>query len=114
MNLNTHLNLLTDLGQITRVPSGVLSKLKELTELLISNYAYEKNCLQKHPEIHIDLGIGTLTLKIEQGEITYDFIPSVSLEKKLIKTLSEEMDPLEETVIQNLSEKILTVYKELI
>lgn len=114
--MNKHPSLNVDLSRTTKIPEHILSKMEDVSELLISNYVYEKAILQERQDIPIDIGIGTLTLEIDniKKEITYDFIPSASLEKKLIQTLAEEVDLLEESLIQNLSDKVVAVYKEFV
>ena len=61
----------------------------------------------------IDIGIGTLNILRVEDSVSYKFVPSYSLENKIIRTLTTNEDILLSKVEKSLTDKIINNYKDL-
>ena len=104
-------DLCKDLSSLTTLPESSLHKIIDKTLLCISNDVYEQ-VLQEENLCTVDIGIGTLTLKIEDNAVRYKFIPSVKLEDMIRKIIVQKINPLAETTENVLSARILDTYKD--
>lgn len=60
-----------------------------------------------------DIGIGKLSFLIENGEISYKFIPSDKFENMIVRSIKSEKSPLIEHIGRGITEKIMEAYKNL-
>ena len=70
--------------------------------------------LNIEPLSEIDLGFGTLLIKLEDDIIKYKFIPSSVLETNIKETVQKKKNPLVAAVDESLVSKIERCYKELL
>ena len=70
--------------------------------------------LDIEPISEIDLGFGTLLIKLEDDSVKYKFIPSNALETNIKETVTKKKNPLIAAVDSSLVQKIEHCYKELL
>lgn len=106
-------NLLNDISTLTNIPFYILNELSDKSILSISHSVYE-GLLENEPLTEIDIGIGTLYIKLEDANIKYKFIPSKKLEKEVAETISSKQSPLVKEVDDSFRSKIDYAYKKLL
>lgn len=107
------INLIQRLASLTTIPEKNFIKLNEKSELIIANAA--NNALHNgETNLEVDIGIGTIYIKIEDNQILYKYVPSASLEKYMKKAIVDDKDFLTEVVEKSLSNRILNAYKDLV
>ena len=76
--------MIYDLSVITTIDEKKLEKFVDLEECCIAN------CIKDREDgiAVIDIGIGTLSVLVENDTINYKFIPSESLSKKILTSLN--------------------------
>lgn len=107
------INLIQRLASLTTIPEKNFIKLNKKSELIIANAA--NNALHNgETNLEVDIGIGTIYIKIEDNQILYKYVPSASLEKYMKKAIVDDKDFLTEVVEKSLSNQILNAYKDLV
>lgn len=108
--------ILKDISILTNIPTYIIENIFNVFEKEIQKEIYDSVVLSKKDRLDINIGIGKLNIDVDinNGVLTYDFIPSKSLEKGIVKSLREEKNPIIEDVERNFKNKVLSVYKELI
>lgn len=105
--------LIDDISTLTNIPKSRVEDLFLLMENCICDYVLEdKKDLNNITEI--DLSLGTLVIGQDGNSIVYKFIPSLFFENKLKETLLTNKNPLASQIESKLSNKMLSVYKELL
>ena len=105
--------LKTQLSTLTLVQESFFDKVIELSEKCICDDVLES--LLEHDNLtEVDLGIGTLKILYEEGELKFRFIPSAKLREGLVTTIKEKRSPIEVLVDDTLKEKLVNVYKDLL
>lgn len=106
-------NLIQRLASLTTIPEKNFIKLNEKSELIIANAA--NSALHSGvTDLEVDIGIGTVYIKIEDNQILYKYEPSASLERYMKKAVVDDRDFLTEVVEKSLSNRILNAYKDLV
>ena len=106
-------DLFDDLCTITGISKLSLQNLAEKTNLCISHSMLE--CIQcKDPQAEIDIGIGSLYIKLEGDTIKYKFIPSKNLEETVAFAIKQKESPLTLKIDKALGERIENAYRSLI
>lgn len=100
-----------DLSTLTTINESTLSKLNDKV-LWCINDIVEKSILNKDDTAEINLGLGTLIIKISNEEIKYKFIPSQDLEKSVTNTVVTERNELVSIMEETLVSKITNLYKD--
>ncbi len=106
-------DLIKDLSDITTIQEGSLIKLVDKSKFIICHDVLEST-LKGEDETKIDVGIGTLVVKVEAGNIRYRFIPSPSLGNAIGSTVVNKKSPLTYMLETSLVSKIEHVHKELL
>ena len=106
-------NLISDLHAITRVNTKLFSKLLSNCESLICDSINELD-VSGEDILELDIGIGTISFILQEDCLSYDFYPSESLKTKLVFTLENKINPVITTAEQNLEQKLLATYKDLL
>ena len=105
-------NLNQDLADLTTIPKLQIDNLNKIQNSLICHYVAEAK-QNGEDLIVIDIGLGTVSIKLEQEEIKYKFTPSHKLEVGVKHTVTHGESPLvvdAETVIRD---RICNAYKDL-
>ena len=108
--------IIKDISTLTNIPTYIIDNIFNILEKEVQKEIYDSVLLYKKDKLDINIGIGNLSIDVDmnKGSLTYDFIPSKSLEKGIVKSLKEEKNPIIENVEKNFKNKVLSTYKELI
>lgn len=106
-------NALKDIKTLTNIDEVALQKLVSITEDCLCHSVLEST-LEKEPLTAVDIGIGTLYIKLEGDSIKYKFIPSESLEKGVQTTVTTKKSPIGVRATDILKKKIEAVYDGLL
>ena len=104
--------LIPDVSLLTTIPELSLKKLADKCKFVICHDVQEA-CLNNEDEVTVDVGLGQLTLKIEQDCVRYKFTPNASFEESVERTILTNTSPLTCLVEDTLVNKIENAYKEL-
>lgn len=105
--------LINDLSVLTNVSINSLYELLDKANLIIAHDVFE-NLKEKNPTTTIDIGVGSLYIKLEGENIKYKFIPSKNLEDLVCKTVSSGSSPITNRVDLVLNKRIEQTYKDLL
>lgn len=106
-------DMLKDISTLTTTPFFALSKMSDRCEDVICHSILE-SAHNEEIETKIDLGIGDLIIVCDGSDVRYKFLPSKSLEHKIVESFNSGKDPLIEVIESSLSTKLMKTYKELI
>lgn len=106
-------NLIEDLSTLTTITRSALEKLVLNSQRCIGHSVLE-NFLNKEPLTSIDIGIGTLYVKLEGDMVKYKFTPSKELDETICHTIINKQSPIVSTLEHTLKERIENTYKELL
>lgn len=106
-------NIVDDLQLLTAIPKATLAKLFKEIEWCICN-SIEESQLRQEKILQLDIGVGDLIIKVEEGAIKYKFLPSKSLEENIRQTYLNKKNPLTKNIEESLAKKIANVYRELL
>lgn len=106
-------NLIEDVSALTEVTEATLEKLLKVSTHCIGHAVHESIC-EKQEITKIDLGIGELTIRVSTEGIQYRFVPSTSLEKLLVQTVTSKTSPMVIQIENKLQDKINKTYKEVL
>lgn len=92
---------------ITTIDKNRIKKFIDLEECCVANCVSER----EDGVSVIDLGIGTLSILVEHNKISYKFIPSESLRKKVLSSVKGKNNVAER--IEKIANKVtLEAYKD--
>lgn len=106
-------NMVKDLSALTGVTVTSLNDIMNRAEMCISHDVFE-TILSGDELTTIDIGFGTLTIKVCEDCIKYKFEPSRNLEQTILEACNSGTSPLLQRASDALSERIQHTYKELI
>ena len=106
-------DLVKNLNTLTLIKSSILHKLVTISENCICDYTLE-SVENDEDIVTIDIGIGIIYINILDSELSYKFVPSKKLEKKIIKTIETGDSPLIQDIEDKLNQRIFNTYKELL
>lgn len=107
------IDTITDLSKITTIPNKTLEKLFTKMIYCISDAVYE-SWEQGNDTLDLNIGIGTLSLKMTEDEVKYKFIPSEELSDAVKNTILNEQNLLEDKLEQSFVDKVTHLYKDLL
>lgn len=101
---NQSKNILSDLSIISKVPIKVFNTLTTKATLCIGSAIHD--AMINHEETTlIDIGIGQLSVRL--ADMQCKFIPSKELKAAIKQGAADNIDPLEQSLENNLSAKLL-------
>lgn len=106
-------DLLQDLSIITTIPNNSLVQLAKKSELVICNALAESYELNEDITA-IDIGMGTLYIKVESNKVLYQFKPALHFEKMILETVKSHDSPLIDKLEEGIKNRIISVYKDLL
>lgn len=105
-------DVLKDLSILTAIPYSSLQKvLLKINDIICHDI--KEAYYQGEELLELDIGIGKLTLSLINDVISYAFVPSAQLEKKIIDSFNSSDDALITQLEQSVKNKIINSYKEL-
>lgn len=105
--------LINDISTLTGVSANSLYELLDKSQIIIAHNVIE-NLIEENSLTTIDIGIGTLYIKLEDEHIKYKFIPSKNLEELVQKSVTSMSSPLSDRVDMVLNKRIEQTYKDLL
>ena len=105
-------NLISDLSVLTTISENSLDKLVDKSKFIIC-HDIQESLANKEDTTDINIGIGSIKIKVDDEGIKYRFVPSKTLEKAIMATVEEGKSPLTCEIEQALVDRIERVYKEL-
>lgn len=105
-------NILEDMPVLTGIPKFNFEKLVKRCNALINHYTYEAFSDGENI-VYIDIGIGRLTIQIQEKCIKYSFEPSIALDKSVKSALKSNVTDLTRLIDSTLEKRIQDTYKEL-
>lgn len=107
-------DIIEKLSVLTTIETKALQKLVKKAELCICDSVFNE-LVEHNYQCFVDIGVGQLGIDYSAGDcVKYKFIPSKDLERLLVKTLSDGVNPLVIKVEQSLVNKITSTYKDLL
>ena len=105
----TQVNVINDLGTLTKVPVKILETLTSRLDLCIGSAVHDAIKAGETATI-LNIGIGTLSINLL--DMQCKFIPSKDLKAAIKKSINEGIDPLEFELEEALIQKLLGIYQE--
>lgn len=106
-------NVIEDISRLTSVSQNTLDKMVQKGVYSICD-SVENTMMSMEDNVTVlDIGIGTLSIMVENEEIQYKFIPSKKLESCLISTCINGKSPLVDIIDKSIKAKINIAYKDL-
>ena len=106
-------NLIQDLSKLTTISTETLDKLFEKIYYIISDNIVEAMIKEKDVT-EVDIGIGTLIIRICGDDIKFKFIPNAKLQEVVKTTIVTKENKLTSVVEKVLVERITNTYKDLL
>lgn len=106
-------NLIQDLSILTTINTESLNKLLDRVYYIISDNLVEAMINEKDIA-EIDIGIGTLMVRISGDDIKFKFVPNAKLQEVAKTTIVNKENKLISVVEKSLVDKITRTYKDLL
>lgn len=106
-------NLTKDISALTGLSVTSLNEVMNKASMCVAHGVYE-SILTGDNEVEIDVGIGTLVVRVCDDVVKYRFEPSKSLEQNLVDVVNKKTSPLLERANDTLRERIKRTYKEIV
>ena len=107
------IDIVNDVAQLSGCSTTSLINLLTLSEDCICSSILESISNGRNV-VSLNIGIGTLSLLLDDNKVMYKFTPSQKLEGKIVATIKDGYDPLVEKTENALANNFLKVYKELL
>lgn len=106
-------DIINDVAQLSGCSTTSLLNLLSLGEDCICSSILE-HIDNGRNVVALNIGLGTLSLLIDDNKVLYKFTPTQKLEGKIISTIRDGYDPLAEKAENAIASNFLKVYKELL
>lgn len=106
-------SLVEDLSLLTTIPPINLDKLVNKSIWCICD-CVEESKINNNNVTDIDIGMGTLSICVENNNVQYRFVPSKKLENSIKNTIINGHNPLIEEAEEKLTKKMLEIHKSFI
>ncbi len=103
-------SLKKDLSTLTTINESTLSKMTSKIVWCITD-AVCKSVYARDDSTVVDIGIGKLTIKFDNNQVRYKFVPSKELEESVANAVLTERNPLVDALESSLVDKMTNVYK---
>lgn len=103
--------VIKDISKLTTINEEYLKSLVAKSEWCICSYV-EESIISKETVTKVDIGIGFLSILVEDNTIKYKFIPNEELENAIRDTIINDKNPLKLKLEKSLVDKITKLYKE--
>lgn len=106
-------DLIKELSTLTTLPASTLGSLVSIgIDAICYDVLENSNVGENVSEINI--GIGTLSILVDDNQIRYKFLPSDKLESSLVSAVVSGENPLVRRIENKVREKLSTATKELL
>ena len=101
-----------DVSILTNVPLKYIEKIKKCEEYSIVENISELN-LENENIVDLDIGIGVLSILLDNNIIKYKFVPSSNLEEEVLSAIKYKKNILDLKLESSLCQKIEQTYRDL-
>ncbi len=107
------INLINDVATVSNIkPIVVQGLMNNMGYTLIDNLIEQS--YDDETVVEFNIGIGTLSLKIDDDEVKYIFKPSKQLESGIVAAINENENILEENIYESIDRHIYKTYKDML
>lgn len=106
-------DIIDDLSKLTGVSGQLLGKLRDASLCCVVDSVIEARG-RNDAAADVDLGIGTLSMRVVDDEVIYKFVPSKGLEGAVRKAVLDDTNELEVRLEHSFSSKMTSLYKDLL
>lgn len=107
------IDTVADVAKLTTIPEDTLRRLMDKFVYCITDAVAEAR-ESGEDAADMDMGIGTLSISLDDDEVRYKFIPSENLKSAVRSAIIDEQNLLERKLEQALVAKITGTYKDLL
>jgi hypothetical protein len=104
-------NIITDVGNLLRIPTKVSNELVAKACLCIGSAISEAKT-RGEAQVTVNIGIGSLSVNLV--DMQCKFIPGKELKTAIKQTLESQVDPLELVLDQTFTDKLLAMCEEVL
>lgn len=106
------INIVKDTSVLTTIPEKAIKKI--IDKMIYSiNEAIVEAEITGDDIVELDIGLGTLLIRFEDGSIQYKFIPGDKLEETVKNSFINKQNLLEDALDTSLVNKLTNIYKDL-
>ena len=109
--MTTQINIISDVGTLLRIPTKITTELTDKACLCIGSAI---NDAKKRGETQLTVNIGIGVLSVDLIDMQCKFIPGKNLKASIKQALTMERNPLEFTLEQAFTDKLLSICEEVI
>lgn len=107
----TPVNIINDVGTLLKVPTKITTELIDKSCLCISSIISEA---KRRGDTQVTVGIGIGTLSVDLIDMQCKFVPGKNLKTAIKTALTSQADPLELSLQQAFTDKLLAICEEVI
>ena len=107
------IDMLDDVSKLTGISYNALFDLCKTVNMCIAQ-AVKETVSDNEEYTYIDIGIGTITIRVDEDEIKYRFAPSRPLDTTIKDSLESQDGVLIDAINTKLKERFEKAYKELL
>lgn len=107
----TPVNIVNDVGTLLKVPTKITTELIDKSCLCISSVISEA---KRRGDTQVTVGIGIGTLSVDLIDMQCKFVPGKNLKTAIKTALTSQADPLELSLQQAFTDKLLAICEEVI
>ena len=105
-------NIVKEVALLTTIAERNIRKIIE-KQIFAINEAVVEATLADTNVVELDIGIGTIVLRIEGEKVVYRFEPSAQLEESIKNSIINQQNLLEDALDDALVARLTHIYKEL-
>lgn len=106
-------NLNEDVSKLTTISEATLNQLDQRKVWCIAE-AVTETALSEKSSIDLNIGIGVLSLLVEDNQVKYKFKPSTNLDEAIKGCLIHKQNALSINLDKALVDKLTNIYKNLV
>ena len=106
------IDIINDTAVLTTVPEKAIKKILDKMIYAINEAVVEAR-ITGESIIEMNIGLGTLLIKMEDESIQYKFIPGDKLEESVKNAFINKQNLLEDALDASLRNKLTNIYKDL-
>lgn len=107
----TQMNMVTDVGNLLKVPTKIMNELTDKTCLCISSAISEAKTAGE-TQVTVNIGIGSLSVNLL--DMQCKFVPSKELKASIKSALEHSIDPLELALEKAFTDRLLAICEEVL
>jgi hypothetical protein len=106
------INIVSDTAVLTTIPEKTIKKIMDKMVYAIAEAVVEAR-ITNQSVIELNIGLGTLFIKLEDDSIQYKFVPGEKLEESVKNSFINQQNLLEDVLDASLVNKLTNIYKDL-